>query len=397
MHRTMTREQAATPPAGSAGQVAVAGGGSARIVSVDVLRGLVMALMALDHTRDFFGSGGFNPRDVAEPALFLTRWITHICAPTFIFLAGLSAFLYGRTRSAGELSRFLITRGIWLILIDFTLIKFGWRFEFDFYRLGAGVIFAIGASMIVLAALVWLPRWVIATVALVMIAGHNLFDGLRAEHFGALSWAWHLLHERGQVPLGERANLYVIYPLIPWAGVMTAGYGLGPVMQRAPEARQRLLFMLGAAITLGFVLLRGTNLYGDPAPWLPQETWLSTLLSFLNCQKYPPSLLYLMMTLGPALVLLAAFEHARGPFANVLGAFGQVPFFFYVVHIYLIHALAAVTGFAVTGALMSTPKIGLGLPGVYLVWLGVLVLLYPLCRWFAGLKQRRTEWWLSYL
>jgi uncharacterized membrane protein len=397
MHRIMTREQAATPPAGSAGQVAVAGGGSARIVSVDVLRGLVMALMALDHTRDFFGSGGFNPRDVAEPALFLTRWITHICAPTFIFLAGLSAFLYGRTRSAGELSRFLITRGIWLILIDFTLIKFGWRFEFDFYRLGAGVIFAIGASMIVLAALVWLPRWVIATVALVMIAGHNLFDGLRAEHFGALSWAWHLLHERGQVPLGERANLYVIYPLIPWAGVMAAGYALGPVMQRAPEARQRLLFMLGAAITLGFVLLRATNLYGDPAPWLPQETWLSTLLSFLNCQKYPPSLLYLMMTLGPALVLLAAFEHARGPFANVLGAFGQVPFFFYVVHIYLIHALAAVTGFAMTGALMSTPEIGLGLPGVYLVWLGVLVLLYPLCRWFAGLKQRRTEWWLSYL
>jgi len=393
----MTREQAATPPAGSAGQVAVAGGGSARIVSVDVLRGLVMALMALDHTRDFFGSGGFNPRDVAEPALFLTRWITHICAPTFIFLAGLSAFLYGRTRSAGELSRFLITRGIWLILIDFTLIKFGWRFEFDFYRLGAGVIFAIGASMIVLAALVWLPRWVIATVALVMIAGHNLFDGLRAEHFGALSWAWHLLHERGQVPLGERANLYVIYPLIPWAGVMAAGYALGPVMQRAPEARQRLLFMLGAAITLGFVLLRATNLYGDPAPWLPQETWLSTLLSFLNCEKYPPSLLYLMMTLGPALMLLAAFEHARGVFANVLGAFGQVPFFFYVVHIYLIHALAAVTGFAVTGALMSTPKIGLGLPGVYLVWLGVLVLLYPLCRWFAGLKQRRSEWWLSYL
>ena len=397
MHRIMTREQAATPPAGSAGQVAVAGGGSARIVSVDVLRGLVMALMALDHTRDFFGSGGFNPRDVAEPALFLTRWITHICAPTFIFLAGLSAFLYGRTRSAGELSRFLITRGIWLILIDFTLIKFGWRFEFDFYRLGAGVIFAIGASMIVLAALVWLPRWAIATVALVMIAGHNLFDGLRAEHFGALSWAWHLLHERGQVPLGERANLYVIYPLIPWAGVMAAGYALGPVMQRAPEARQRLLFMLGAAITLGFVLLRATNLYGDPAPWLPQETWLSTLLSFLNCEKYPPSLLYLMMTLGPALMLLAAFEHARGVFANVLGAFGQVPFFFYVVHIYLIHALAAVTGFAMTGALMSTPKIDLGLPGVYLVWLGVLVLLYPLCRWFAGLKQRRTEWWLSYL
>jgi uncharacterized membrane protein len=375
----------------------VAHGGGERIVSVDVLRGLVMALMALDHTRDFFGSGGFNPRDVAEPALFLTRWVTHVCAPTFIFLAGLSAFLYGRTRSTGELSRFLITRGIWLILIDFTLIKFGWRFEVDLFRATAGVIFVIGASMIVLAAMIWPPRWAIATVALAMIAGHNLLDGVHAEALGRGAWVWHLLHERGLIPLGERAGLYVLYPLIPWVGVMAAGYALGPVMQRAPEARQRLLFALGAAITLGFVLLRATNLYGDPAPWLPQETWLATLLSFLNCEKYPPSLLYLMMTLGPALLLLAAFEHARGAFAKVLGAFGQVPFFFYVVHIYLIHALAAVTGFAMTGALIATPKIGLGLSGVYLFWLLVLVLLYPACLWFARLKQRRTKRWWSYL
>jgi uncharacterized membrane protein len=372
-------------------------GGEGRIISIDVLRGLVMALMALDHTRDFFGSGDFNPRDVTEPALFLTRWVTHLCAPTFIFLAGLSAFLYGRGRSAGELSRFLFIRGIWLMLIDLTLIKFGWRFDFDFYRLGAGIIFVIGASMIALAALIWLPRWAIAVVALVMIAGHNLLDGISAETFGQAAWMWHFLHERGPVTLGEGVGVYVLYPLIPWIGVMAAGYALGPAMQLGPEARQRFLLRLGAAVTLGFVLLRATNLYGDPAPWTVQETWLSTMLSFLNCEKYPPSLLYLMMTLGPALMLLAAFEHARGAFAHVLAIFGQVPFFFYVVHIYLIHSLAVAAGVAMTGTLTNTPTIGLSLVGIYLVWLLVLVLLYPLCRWFAGLKQRGTGWWWSYL
>jgi uncharacterized membrane protein len=178
---------------------------------------------------------------------------------------------------------------------------------------------------------------------------------------------------------------------------MAAGYLLGPVMQRPPEARRRFLFTLGAAITLGFVLLRASNLYGDPESWAAQETWLSTVLSFLNCEKYPPSLLYLMMTLGPALMLLAAFEHARGAFAQGLSVFGQVPFFFYVVHIYLIHALAVLAAFTMTGALETTPEIGFGLAGVYLVWLIVLAMLYPLCRWFAGLKARRSEWWWSYL
>ena len=372
-------------------------GGPARIVSIDVLRGLVMAVMALDHTRDFFGTSGFNPRDVMEPTLFLTRWVTHFCAPTFIFLAGLSAFLYGRGRSTEELSRFLLIRGLWLILIDLTLIKFGWRFEVDLYRLSAGVIFVIGASMVALAALIWLPRWAIAGVSLIMIAGHNLFDGVRAEELGGASWAWHLLHEPGLVPLGHGVNLYVLYPLIPWIGVMAAGYLLGPVMQLEERTRQRVLFGLGAAVTLGFIVLRATNLYGDPAPWTPQQTLLSTVLSFLNCEKYPPSLLYLMMTLGPALMLLASFEHARGAFARLLATFGQVPFFYYVVHLYLIHALAVATTFAMTGVLTRTPTIGLGLPGIYFVWLLVLVLLYPICRWFAELKERGSGWWWSYL
>ena len=381
--------KAARPPAGSTEE--------GRIASIDVLRGLVMVLMALDHTRDFFGLGGFNPRDVGEPALFLTRWITHLCASTFVFLAGLSAFLYGRGRTTENLSRFLLTRGIWLMLIDLTVIKFGWGFDLDFFCVGAGVIFVIGASMIALAALVWLPRWMIVAGASVMIVGHNLLDGVRAEAFGQVAWIWHFLHEPGKVTFGEGAEIYVLYPLIPWVGVMAAGYALGPIMQRAPEKRQWFLFQLGAAITLGFVLLRASNFYGDPDPWTTQQTWVSTVLSFLNCEKYPPSLLYLMMTLGPALILLAAFEHARGAFTQGLAIFGQVPSFFYVIHIYLIHALAVLTGFALSGAFEANPDLGFGLPSVYLVWLFALALLYPICRWFADLKRRGSSWWWPYL
>ena len=356
-----------------------------------------MAVMALDHTRDFFGTSGFNPRDVMEPALFLTRWVTHLCAPTFILLAGLSASLYGREGSVQELSRFLMIRGFWLILIDLTLIKFGWSFDVDLYRLSVGVIFVIGASMVALGALIWLPRWAIAGVAFIMVGGHNLLDGVRAEQLGGGSWAWHVLHEPGLVPLGDGTNLYVLYPLIPWIGVMAAGYLLGPVMQLERKARQRVLFRLGTAVTLGFLVLRATNLYGDPEPWTIQETWFSTILSFLNREKYPPSLLYLMMTLGPALMLLSCFEHAHGAFARLLATFGQVPFFYYVVHIYLIHVLAVATGFATTGTLTRAPAIGLSLTGVYIVWLLALLLLYPICRWFAVLKESGRGWWWSYL
>jgi uncharacterized membrane protein len=391
--RALRRDVVAGPSAVARAEATETG----RIVSVDVLRGLVMALMALDHTRDFFGTGAFNPRDVTEPALFLTRWVTHLCAPTFIFLAGLSAFLYGRGKSRGELSRFLAARGLFLILVDFTLIKFGWRFELDLFRVTGGVIFVIGASMIVLAALVWLPRWAVAAVGLGMIVGHNLLDGISATELGQGAWVWHLLHEPGAIPLSAGASLYVLYPFIPWIGVMAAGYAFGPAMQREPAVRQRLLFAIGAALTLGFIVLRASNLYGDPAPWTPQGTSLSTVLSFLNCEKYPPSLLYLLMTLGPALILLASFEHARGAFAQVLAIFGEVPFFFYVVHIYLIHALAVATGLVMAGGLVTHPTIGFSLPVIYVVWLIVLALLYPLCRWFAELKARGTGWYWSYL
>jgi uncharacterized membrane protein len=251
--------------------------------------------------------------------------------------------------------------------------------------------------MMALAALIWLPRWAIAALALAMIAGHNLFDGVRAEQLGQGAAFWHVLHQPGVVHLGDQISLFVLYPLVPWIGVMAAGYVLGPMMLREPDVRQRRLFGLGAAVTLGFILLRATNFYGDPAPWAAQQAWLATLLSFLNCEKYPPSLLYLMMTLGPALMLLAAFERARRVWSGVLAIFGQVPFFFYVVHIYLIHALAVAAGLAMTGMLANSPDIGVGLGGIYLIWLFVLALLYPLCRWFAGLKGRGTGWWWSYL
>ena len=286
-----------------------------RLDSIDLLRGLVMVLMALDHTRDFFGASGMNPRDVADPALFLTRWITHYCAPTFILLAGVSAYLYGaRGRSTGEISRFLLTRGFWLMVLEFTIVRLGWTFDTGLDFFVTQVIWAIGASMVVLAGLVWLPRAAIGAIGVAMIVGHNMFDGITANDFGAHGWIWTFLHEPKLLTLAPGTQLYALYPLIPWAGVMAAGYALGPVFLLDAKIRRRLLLNLGAAITVAFVVLRLSNVYGDPGAWAVQENVLSSVLSVLNVEKYPPSLLYLMMTLGPALMLLALFEQrARRP------------------------------------------------------------------------------------
>lgn len=378
-----------------------------RIASIDLLRGLVMVLMALDHTRVFFGGGEFNPRDITEPAVFLTRWITHLCAPTFILLAGIGAYLFrAQGRSTAEVSRFLLTRGLWLILIEFTLVRIGWTFRLDLELLFAQVIWAIGASMVVLAGLVYLPRRALAVLSLAVIVGHNLLDGIEAEAFGPAGWIWILLHEPGFLQPAPDVTVVVVYPLVPWVAVMAAGYTLGPLFQASAAERRRRLLALGGAVTLGFVVLRAINLYGDPAPWAFQGDWLATLLSFLNCEKYPPSLLFLMMTLGPGLLLLAAFEGARGRPARWLCVFGRVPFFFYVVHLYWIHALALGLGWLVLGdevwslhaaALERRAGYGLGLAGVYGLWLVVLVTLYPLCSRFAALKQTRHGWWWRYL
>jgi uncharacterized membrane protein len=408
---TLLLERVGFPPAGrpaanSDRQSSIAGA-RPRLVSIDLLRGLVMVLMALDHTRDFFGSSGMNLRDVTDPALFLTRWITHFCAPVFILLAGVSAWLYeARGRRVGEVSRFLFTRGLFLMLMEFTVVRLGWTFDLGANSFVTQVIWAIGASMVVLSGLIYLPRRAIAAIGLAMIAGHNLLDGIGAGQFGSAGWMWTLLHEPKLLRLYGDTTLFALYPLIPWVGVMATGYALGPLFALDRAIRVRWLVGLGVCATAGFVLLRAMNVYGDPAPWRPQENALSTVLSFVNCEKYPPSLLYLLMTLGPGLLLLAAFEKARGRMALWLVAFGRVPFFFYVAHLFLIHGLAVSFALATKadaswlfGGLPGGKPAdwGLGLPGVYVATLLAVLILYPLCRWFARLKQNRTEWWWSYL
>jgi uncharacterized membrane protein len=382
--------------------------GRVRLDSIDLLRGLVMVLMALDHARDFFAAGGFNPRDVHDPALFLTRWVTHFCAPVFVFLAGTSAFLYGaRGRTEREVSWFLFTRGLWLVLLELTVVRFAWTFSVFPDVVVLQVIWAIGMSMVVLSGLIHLPHWAIGAIGIGMIAGHNLLDGIQAEQLGQLGWLWHILHQPAFLHPTSDVSVFALYPLIPWMGVMAAGYALGPVMLLEPAARRRCLVGLGVALTSGFVLLRAANVYGDPAPWDLYDDVSATVLSFINAEKYPPSALYLAMTLGPALIAMAAFESARSKLARFFVLFGRVPLFYYVAHLLLLHMIAVVFAAAAHGDVgwlfgglpieAKSEGYGLGLPGVYLVWLIVVVLLYLPCRWFAEVKRRRSNGWLSYL
>lgn len=372
----------------------------ARIDSLDLLRGAVMVLMALDHVRDYFTSARFDPLDFSQTsvALFLTRWITHFCAPVFVFLAGTSAYRFGRRASRAELSRFLWTRGLWLVFLELTVVHFAWTFEAPW----AGdpfvqVIWAIGWSMVLLAALVWLPLPAIAAFGIVVIAGHNALDGIAPAAFGTLAPLWNVLHVQGPTPW-----TFVAYPLIPWVGVMAAGYALGAAYDLDPARRRRLLLGLGTALIALFVVLRVPNLYGDLHPWTAQDNPVFTFLGVIKAHKYPPSLAFLLMTLGPALIALAMFERARGRMVNWLVTIGRVPLFFYVLHIMLAHALARlVAGFM--GIELDhvfwgqSADWGFGLPVVYAVWALVVVLLYPACRWFAAVKARRRDWWLSYL
>lgn len=363
-----------------------------------------MVVMALDHVRAYFTGARFDPTDLAATTvpLFLTRWITHFCAPAFVFLAGVSAWMAARRRTPRQLSTFLLTRGAWLVLLELTVVGFGWyfnlRFEFGFI---AQVIWAIGFSMIALAGLVHLPRTAIAVVAGAMIAGHNLLDGVAPAAFGGLASLWTVLHVPGDV---AAVRLHVMYPLIPWIGVLAAGYALGPVFDAPAAERRALLLRLGAAVTAGFVVLRALNLYGDPAPWSAQADAATTILSFLNTTKYPPSLLYLMMTLGPTLVLLGLLERVRDR-AGWVATIGRVPLFYYVAHLYLIHAAVVLTGMAQGYAAadlavvfpMRPDGFGFSLPVVYLLTALVVMMLYPVCRWYDGVKRRGTGWWWSYL
>jgi uncharacterized membrane protein len=377
-----------------------------RLDGIDFLRGLVMAIMVLDHARDFFGGSSMNPRDVHDAGLFVTRWVTHFCAPIFVLLAGVSAFLYGnRGRTKSEVARFLVTRGMWLMIIEITVVRLAWTFNLSYDFVFMQVIWAIGCAMVALAALIYLPRWAIATFALTMILGHNLLDGVEPD--GSWRWLWVMAHAPGSLRPTPGIEIMAVYPLIPWVAVMAAGYALAPVFLQPEEQRRSTLLKIGFAVTIGFVVLRATNLYGDPAPWSVQDGFVPTLLSFINCEKYPPSLLYLAMTIGPGLILLGLFQNASSGLARVVVAIGRVPFLFYVAHIVLLHAMAVAVAHVTVGdigwlfrhmpAFNKPEDYGLTLPGVYALWIVALALLFPLCRWFGALKQRRKDWWLSYL
>lgn len=390
-----------------------------RIQSVDALRGAIMMLMAIDHIRDFIARSAmqFLPTDLTRttPAIFLTRWITHFCAPVFMLTAGLGAFFW-MTRghhSRSELSRFLVTRGLWLILLEVTIIRVILLSQISYRReiVILFILWAIGCSMIVLAALIYLPVRALVALSIAIIALHNLLDPISASRFGHFAWLWKILHQQGLITLAG-INFAVAYPILPWIAVVSLGYCLGLVFSWDAGLRRRLLMRIGLALTAAFLMVRAINIYGDPLRWTHQPSRLFTVLSFLNTTKYPPSLDFLLMTLGPALVAMAWLEGFRFASTNPLVVFGRVPFFFYVAHLALAHFIAVLMNFVRYGwhhfLLLAPPSMGsasslfppnYGYPlwTVYAVWIVVLIALYPACLWFSHLKQRRHDWWLSYL
>ncbi|HEY2363503.1 MAG TPA: heparan-alpha-glucosaminide N-acetyltransferase domain-containing protein, partial [Candidatus Angelobacter sp.] len=361
------------------------------------------------HTRDFFGFPGDSPTNLAQAsaALFFARWITNICAPVFFLLTGTGAYLSLRKKSKQELSRFLFTRGLWLIFLEQVVMRgFGWQFNFDYHLSMLVVLWALAWAMIFLSALVYLPTPVVTAIGVVMIAGHNLLDSIRsANPF------WSILHSPNFLVNTPQHVVFVTYPLIPWVGVTAAGYGLGQIYSWPPDRRKAFLLRMGTILTAAFLLLRGINIYGDPARWSHQKSALFTALSFLNTTKYPPSLLFLLMTLGPALVFLWAVDSGMPGWLRPAHTVGKVPLFYFLLHVPIIHVLAIIICYLRYGQVHwmyespglgqfpVTPPPGWGftLPVVYLIWIFVVIALYPLCVWFAGLKQRRKDAWLSYL
>ena len=384
-----------------------------RVASIDLLRGLVIVVMALDHVHDFFGDLTALPTNLASTttALFFTRWITHICAPVFSLLTGTGAYLAGGRMSQPQLSRFLCCRGLWLIFLELVVMRCALQFNFDYHTTIITVLWALGWSMLTLAGLIWLPPWAIILFGVVLVAGHDALDGVNANTLGKFAPLWTVLHQPGILINTGRSVVVVSYVLIPWIGVTALGYALGAVYYWSPERRRKLLSWLGVGLIAAFIVLRFVNVYGDPARWSRQDSALWMMMSFVNTTKYPPSLLFLLMTLGPALLLLRLFENpVPRVFAPVV-IVGKVPLFFYVVHFYLIHLLAVAASYWRYGKVDETfqsPDLGhfpfsqppgwdVGLPMTYLLWLLVLAILFPLCRWYARVKRTRAYWWLSYL
>ncbi|WDG44752.1 DUF1624 domain-containing protein [Pseudomonas synxantha] len=375
-----------------------------RLQSIDALRGLVILFMLLDHVRETFllHRQVSDPMsiDSTEPALFVSRTLAHLCAPVFVLLTGLSAWLYGQKyQGRRDVSAFLFKRGLFLVVLEFTLVNFAWTFQLPPTVIYMQVIWAIGVSMIALAALVWLPRALLISLALVIIAGHNLLDAVHLAPGSTSQALWSILHERSWIQVSENLRLRVTYPVLPWIGVIALGYGVGPWFANVtpPARRQRYLLTAGIGALVGFVLLRMLNGYGDK-PWQAYDSGVQTLMSFFNITKYPPSLLFLALTLGIGLLVLLAFERAgHKRWIGVLAVFGAAPMFFYLLHLYVLKIL-----YMACAALLGLNHGNyFGFDSIGTVWLAALLLplaLYPPVRWFAGLKARRRDIaWLKYL
>ncbi len=388
--------------------VPVPSGRAHRALALDALRGLVIVLMALDHTRDFFSNAAFSPTNLEKTtaALFLTRWITHFCAPVFVFLAGMGIFLGGMKQTRAQHSQYLLIRGLWLILLEFTLVHWGWSFSFDFSRLVGQVIWAIGCSMMVMGLLIRLPSWAVALIGVVIVAGHNFLDPwTRIPEYRALLAPLHLrLGVWAEWKWGSNdCIVFVPYPFIPWLGIMALGYGCGDLFHRTREQGRSIFLKLGLACLALFLVLRGLNGYGDFQPRVSDESLTKTILSFLNCTKYPPSLDYVLMTLGPALILIWALDGRNGPILRFFATFGRVPLLIYLVHVPVIHlASLAVAQYRhggfdfllahpISGREAFPETFGFGLLGVYLAWALMIALLYPLALLFDWGKKKGTS------
>ncbi|HEY6505107.1 MAG TPA: heparan-alpha-glucosaminide N-acetyltransferase domain-containing protein [Chitinophagaceae bacterium] len=387
-----------------------------RIQSIDLLRGIVIVIMALDHVRDFFHIEGASdvPTNLATttPVLFLTRWITHFCAPVFVFLAGTSAFLQGMRKPKKELSLFLIKRGLWLVLMELVIVTLGITFDPTYHIFIMQVIWAIGISMIILGLLIRFPFPVILIYGLLIVFFHNLADTPEKMNNGPVGFWWNLVHGRFYfASFGGNRGLLVVYAFLPWSGVMALGYCFGKLFHRDADAawRKKALIYIGSGLIILFFILRGFNNYGDPFPWTEQSRGgIYTFISFFNANKYPPSLVYLCMTLGPAILFLAFIEHIKNRVTGFFITYGRVPFFFYILHFYLIHILCVIAFYANgfgNGDIISPGSpflfrpldFGYSLWVVYLIWIAVVLSLYPLCKKYDKFKSTQRKWWTSYV
>lgn len=388
-----------------------------RIDAIDILRGIVMVIMALDHTRDFFHLSSGNPLDpvTTTPVLFFTRWITHFCAPLFVFLSGVSIYLQRLRKTPSELSAFLLKRGLWLIIAELVIVTLGITFNPLYNLLILQVIWAIGISMVIMSLLVRLPLAVVFAIGVVIVFGHNLLDFAEAAPGFRAGFWWNLLHSGrfALYPIAPNHFIAIMYPFLPWLGLMLIGYAAGTLYatNRTPQQRRKILQYTGIALILFFIVLRFSNIYGDPVPWSAQSNWWRTFLSFLNVFKYPPSLLYMCITIGPAMLMLAWLENINNSITRFFKTYGRTAFFYYLIHFYLIHFLCAIAFFArghvlndAIKAAQNSPLLfvldgeGYSLPVVYLIWIFVVAFLYPLCKKYDRYKTAHKEKkWLSYL